>query len=87
LRSSPGEQGRLSRNVDDEQLELAAKLIDINRTVEDDQDGETVEGLDIFSLQHMPPENSFVAQMRFVDASEGESARFDFGRAFDDDLQ
>lgn len=69
----------------DEQLELAAKLIEINRTVEDDQDGENVEGLDVFSLRHMPPEDSFVVQMRFVDAGEGEPARFDFSGVFDDD--
>lgn len=69
----------------DEQLELAAKLIEINRTVEDDQDGENVEGLDVFSLRYMPPEDSFVVQMRFVDAGEGEPARFDFSGVFDDD--
>jgi len=69
----------------DEQLELAAKLIEINRAVEDDQGGENVEGLDIFSLRHMPPEDSFVVQMRFVDAGEGEPARFDFSGVFDDD--
>ena len=61
-----------------EQLELAAKLIEINRTAEDEQDEENVEGLDVFSLRHMPPEDSFVVQMRFVDAGEGEPAHFDF---------
>ncbi len=68
-----------------EQLELAAKLIEINRTAEDELDEETVEGLDVFSLRHMPPEDSFVVQMRFVDAGEGEPARFDFSEIFDDD--
>jgi hypothetical protein len=68
-----------------EQLELAAKLIEINRTAEEQQDEETVEGLDVFSLRHMPPEDSFVVQMRFVDAGEGEPARFDFSGIFDDD--
>ncbi len=68
-----------------EQLELAAKLIEINRKAEDEQDEETVEGLDVFSLRHMPPEDSFVVQMRFVDAGEGEPARFDFSGIFDDD--
>jgi hypothetical protein len=69
----------------DEQLELAAKLIKINRNVEDDQGAEELEGLDVFSLRHMPPEDSFVVQMRFVDAGEGEPMRFDFSGVFDND--
>lgn len=71
----------------DEQLELAAKLIEINRNVDGDQGAEELESLDVFSLRHMPPEDSFVVQMRFVDAGEGDPARFDFGGAFDDDLE
>jgi hypothetical protein len=47
-----------------------------------DQD---IEGLDVFDLQHVPPEDSFTVQMRFVDAGEGEPARFDFSEIFDDD--
>jgi hypothetical protein len=69
----------------DEQLELAAKLIEINRIDQDDQGEEDTEGLDVFSLRHMPPEDSFVVQMRFMDAGEGEPARFDFSGVFDDE--
>ncbi|MDX2043498.1 MAG: hypothetical protein SF097_19935 [Acidobacteriota bacterium] len=46
---------------------------------------EDVEGLDVFSLRHMPPEDSFVVQMRFVEAGEGEPARYDFSGIFDDE--
>ena len=47
--------------------------------------GENVEGLDVFDLGYMPPEDSFAMQMRFVDAGEGEPARYDFSGIFDDD--
>src|SRR5262249_46164947 len=91
----------------DEQLELAAKLIErarkssavfaprrrhemidlasgpptgqIDQTVEDEQGEENIEGLDVFSLHYIPPEDAFVVQMRFVDAGQGEPARFDCG--------
>lgn len=46
---------------------------------------EDIEGLDVFSLRHMPPEDSFVVQMRFVEAGEGEPARYDFSGIFDDE--
>jgi hypothetical protein len=46
---------------------------------------ENVEGLDVFDLEYMPPEDSFTVQMRFVDAGEGEPARYDFSDIFDDD--
>jgi len=46
---------------------------------------EDVEGLDVFSLRHMPPEDSFVVQMRFVEAGEGKPARYDFSGIFDDE--
>jgi hypothetical protein len=68
-----------------EQLELAAQLLETNGTVQDESGDENVEGLDVFSLRHMPPEDSFVVQMRFVDEGEGEPARFDFSGIFDDD--
>lgn len=41
--------------------------------------------LDVFSLKHVPPEDSFVVQMRFVDGGEGKPRRYDFGDLFDDD--
>lgn len=44
---------------------------------------EDIEGLDVFSLRHRPPEDSFVVQMRFVEAGEGEPARYDFSGIFD----
>ncbi len=46
---------------------------------------EDVEGLDVFSLRHMPPEDSFIVQMRFVETGEGEPARYDFSGIFDDE--
>lgn len=46
---------------------------------------EYVEGLDVFDLQYRPPEDSFTVQVHFVDAGEGEPARYDFGGIFDDD--
>ena len=68
-----------------DQLELAAQLLETNGTVQDESGEENAEGLDVFSLRHMPPEDSFVVQMRFMDAGEGEPARYDFSGIFDDE--
>ena len=46
---------------------------------------ENVESLDVFDLEHMPPEDSFAVRMLFVDAGEGEPVRYDFSGIFDDD--
>ena len=46
-----------------------------------DQD---IDGLDVFDLQHVPPEDSFTVRMRLEDAGEGEPARLDFSEVFDD---
>ncbi len=43
-----------------------------------ESDEGSVEGLDVSSLKYMPPEDSFAVPMRFVEAGEGEPARFDF---------
>ena len=40
------------------------------------EDGD--EGLDVFSFRRMPPEDSFVVQMQFVEAGEGEPLRYGF---------
>ena len=94
----------------DEQLELAAKLIEqvrknstdispprqlemkgypatgpANQTVDDKQGEEDVEGPNIFRQRLMPPEDFFVAQMRFVDADKRDPADFDFSEIFDDE--
>jgi|SRR5215510_5282375 len=55
----------------------------VGREVEDEE--EEVEPLDVFSLRYMPPEDSFVIQVQFVDAGEGEPARYDFSEVFDED--
>jgi hypothetical protein len=68
---------RLSAN---ERLELAAQLLAANGSVQGESAEENAEGLDVFSLRYMPPEDSFVVQMRFVEAGEGEPARHDFER-------
>ena len=46
---------------------------------------ENDEGLDVFSLRRMPPEDSFVVQVQFVEAGEGEPRRYDFSGIFADD--
>ncbi|MGH9799386.1 MAG: hypothetical protein ACRD82_03400, partial [Blastocatellia bacterium] len=48
-------------------------------------DDEYNEDLNVFDLQHVPPEDSFTVQMRFVDAGEGDLARYYFSGIFDDD--
>ena len=63
--------------------EDSLKILD-NGIGQGEPDDENVEGVDVFSLRHMPPEDSFVVQMRFVDAGEGEPARYDFSGIFDD---
>src|SRR5262245_42629047 len=95
----------------DEQLELAAKLIEqvrksgavvspprqleipvypvtnlVNQLVEDKQEDESVQDPSPFSTRHIPPEDFFVAQRRFVDSNEEDnSTGFDFSEIFDDD--
>src|SRR5262245_17585290 len=79
----------------DEQLELAAKLIEqvrkssavvspprqheipvypatnpVNQLVEDEREDESLEDPGPFSPRHIPPEDFFVAQRRFVDAAK-----------------
>ncbi len=68
-----------------ERLKLAGELLAPNGIAPDESVEETAEGLDVFSLRYMPPEDSFVVQMRFVEAGEGEPARYDFSGVFDDD--
>lgn len=46
---------------------------------------EVEEGLDVFSLNHVPPKDSYVVMMKFVDAGRGEPTRYDFSGIFDDE--
>lgn len=68
-----------------ERFELAEQLLATNGTVQNESDEESTEGLDVFSLRYMPPEDSFAVQMRFEDAGEGEPVRYDFSGIFDND--
>ncbi len=49
------------------------------------EDDEVEEGLDVFSLNHVPPKDSYVVMMKFVDAGRGEPTRYDFSEIFDDE--
>ncbi len=49
----------------------------------DDEDW--LESLDVFDLKRMPPEDSFVVRMRFVEAGMGEPLRYDFSGIFNDE--
>lgn len=82
----------------EEQQELAAKVMEqaqrkaANGTstttasaasFEEDTDEE--EGLDVFSLNHVPPKDSYTVMVRFVDGGRGEPARYDFSEIFGDE--
>jgi hypothetical protein len=65
----------------EEQLELAVRLMEQAQQNSDEID----EGLDVFSLNHVPPKDSYVVMMEFVDAGRGEPARYDFSEIFGDE--
>jgi hypothetical protein len=63
----------------EEQLELATRLME---QAQQNKDDEVEEGLDVFSLNHVPPKDSYVVMMKFVDAGRGEPTRYDFSEIF-----
>ncbi|MGH9853990.1 MAG: hypothetical protein ACREBD_29445 [Blastocatellia bacterium] len=67
-----------------EQLELAARLMEQAQQNVSESD-EIEEGLDVFSLNHVPPKDSYVVMMKFVDAGRGEPTRYDFSEIFGDE--
>ncbi|MGH9801825.1 MAG: hypothetical protein ACRD82_15795 [Blastocatellia bacterium] len=78
----------------EERVELTTRLMEqarqgvgdrLSTPIGEATDEEVMEPLDVFSLKRMPPEESFVVRMRFVDAGVGEPARYDFSGIFDDD--
>lgn len=79
-----------------ERMELAAKLREQARqnaeaappVSAEESDGDAEEDddwLDGFSFRPVPPIDSYVIKVRFVDAGLGEPQRYDFGDLFDDD--
>lgn len=49
------------------------------------QNDEEEDWLDVFSLKHMPPIDSYTVMVKFVDGGYGQPRRYDFGDLFDDE--
>lgn len=75
----------------EEQLELATRLMEQAQQNGGEEitsgDDEAEEGLDVFSLNHLPPKDSYVVMMKFVDAGRGAPARYDLSEIFGDEAE
>lgn len=49
------------------------------------EEDEVEEGLDVFSLNHVPPKWTYTAQARFYYAGRGKPSRYDFSDIFNDE--
>lgn len=60
-------------------------LLQDNVEMESLEDDEVEEGLDVFSLNHVPPKRTYMAYAQFYYAGRGEPQPYDFDGLFDDE--
>ena len=62
-----------------------AKVAEAELPAQFDAAEDNEDWLDVFSLNHVPPKDSYTVMMKFVDGGRGEPARYDFSDIFDDE--